>query len=422
MQSRVKLFTLAATAAIAGCSINSAFSPVPSQRSYLAASVPAGTGYRLLYSFAQNGKRDDGDAPAANLLAAGSTLFGTTQYGGATTNDCSLGCGTIFGTGKAGNERVLYRFKGGADGAAPTAALIRLNGSFFGTTSHGGGGACSGGCGTIFKTDATGKIEGAIHSFAGGRDGAMPLSNLIVVRGVLYGTTAYGGIHGGMCFSGCGTVFKITTSGREQVIYRFRGGADGAVPLAGLTAVGTTFFGTTQYGGIRTPLCSIGCGSVFRIDAAGDEKVLYRFRFSPQRRDAAYPAADLVASNGLLYGTTLSGGSAESGTVFTVDQSSGAERILHSFGAHGKTDGGHPVAHLTLLDGTFYGTTRDGGTSSRGTIFKLTPTGNETLLYSFQGKPDGATPVAGLTTFAGGLYGTTQAGGMAGEGTIFTVR
>lgn len=421
MKPPANLFVLAATAAIAGCSINGALAPL-SQRSYLSALPPAANGYRSLYSFAQYGKPDDGNAPAAHLLALGSTLYGTTQYGGATTSDCSVGCGTIFATSKSGNERVLYRFKGGADGSAPTAALIRLNGSFFGTTSHGGSGACSGGCGTIFKTDATGKIEGAIHSFAGAKDGAMPLAKLIAVRGVLYGTTAYGGIHGGMCFSGCGTVFKVTTSGREQVIYRFKGGADGAVPLAGLTALGTALYGTTQFGGTRTPLCSIGCGTVFRVDAAGKESVIYRFRFSPQRRDAAYPAADLVVLKGLLYGTTLSGGSAESGTVFTVNQSNGAERILHSFGTGGKTDGGHPVAQLTILRGTFFGTTRDGGSASRGTIFKMTPAGEETLLYNFQGKPDGATPVAGLTLLSGAFYGTTQVGGSAGEGTIFTVR
>lgn len=421
MKPRVRLCAIAASAAIASCSSGGAFAPLAAQRSTFAAWPLAANGYRSLYSFAQHGKPDDGNAPAANLLALGSTLYGTTQYGGATTSECAIGCGTIFQTSEAGNERVLYRFKGGADGIAPAAGLIRLNGSFFGTTSRGGSGPCSGGCGTVFKTDGSGKVEGAIHSFGGGKDGAMPLSELIALGGALYGTTEYGGIYGGACFSGCGTIFKITTGGREQVIYRFKGGADGAVPLAGLIAVGTTLYGTTQYGGTRTPLCSIGCGTVFRVDATGKESTLYRFRFAPQRRDGAYPVGGLVAFKGLLYGTTLSGGSAASGTAFAVNQSTGSERVLHSFG-HGQTDGAHPVAQLTLVRGTFYGTTRDGGSAARGTIFRITRNGSETLLYSFQGKPDGATPVARLREFGGVLYGTTEAGGTTGEGTIFTVR
>jgi uncharacterized repeat protein (TIGR03803 family) len=423
MTALERVIALACGIAIAGCSIDARFAPVLPSHSYLSTLRPDAVKYRLLYSFAQNGKPSDGNSPVAKLLTLNGKLYGTTLRGGATSSQCGVGCGTIFQMDTSGHEVVLYRFKNGGDGVAPAAGLLRLNGSFFGTTSAGGtGSACPGGCGTVFKTDSTGKIEGAIYSFKGARDGESPLSDLAVANGALYGTTEYGGLAAGACFSGCGTIFKMSATGKEQVIYRFKGGNDGAIPLSRLTFVNGALYGTTQYGGARTAFCSVGCGTVFRVDVNGKEKVLYRFRYAPHVGDGAYPVAGVVALNGAFYGATFVGGSSGSGTIFRMSPT-GAERVLHTFACCRRPDdGAHPAADLTNLNGVLYGTTRDGGVSGRGTVFKVTTSGAESVLYSFAGKPDGATPRGRLIVLNGTLFGTTSAGGSTGEGSVFALR
>ncbi len=375
--------------------------------------------YKLLYEFGQNGKVDDGRTPQANLVAMGETLYGTTAYGGVTTAACTVGCGTLFRVSRDGSEIVLHRFKGGAaDGAIPLAELLVVGDAFYGTTSAGGAArVCSDGCGTVFTSSAQGKTR-VLHSFGGDSDGAQPAAGLIAINGVLYGTTMYGG-RSAPCPMGCGTVFRLSSDGtNEKVIYEFKGGADGAQPAGTLIAIGTELYGTTQYGGRRTPFCATGCGTVFhlKLDGSG-ETVLYRFAYGPRNADGAYPAAGLTSVSGVLYGTTASGGLG-GGTVFSLRASSKMERTLHVF-LPSTDDGVHPDAPLVMVSGPLYGTTRDGGTRSRGTIFQISKAGNERVLYSFTGKPDGAQPRAQLSSLAGTLYGTTALGGATSGGTIF---
>jgi uncharacterized repeat protein (TIGR03803 family) len=405
--------------ALAACSVATPFSPAPS--------VPANgprlpaegdaIQYRRLYDFGQDGKVDDGRTPLADLVAVGNTLYGTTAYGGATTGACSLGCGTLFRISRTGSELVLHRFNG-ADGAAPLAGLLVVGRTLYGTTSAGGAArACSGGCGTVFASDGSGKTR-VLHNFGGGGDGSLPAAGLLAINGVFYGTTMYGG-RSTSCPAGCGTVFRLNADGRnEKVIYDFKGGADGAQPAGTLIALGGELYGTTQYGGGRTRFCATGCGTIFRIEPDGSgETVLHRFAYGPRSADGAYPAAGLTAVAGVLYGTT-SGGGLGGGTVYSMRASAKAERTLHVF-LPNTNDGVHPDGRLIAVNGLLYGTTRDGGRRSKGTIFKVGTSGKESVLYSFTGKPDGAQPRAQLTSLAGSLYGTSATGGATSGGTVF---
>jgi uncharacterized repeat protein (TIGR03803 family) len=379
-------------------------------------------GFRTVYSFGQRAKRDDGQAPVAHLLAVDGALYGTTQSGGHSGPGCAIGCGTIYRITTAGSEQILYRFKGGAFGAAPLSGLTMLDGTLFGTTASGGSGTnCSGGCGTIFKAGLGGKSEEVVYSFKGGTDGADPLADLIVFDGDLYGTTYYGGLKTRLCPSGCGTVFRLSVaSNAEKALYAFKGGSDGLEPVAGVVHVGGRLYGTTQYGGTQTPLCATGCGTVFSVDArSGLEQVVYRFKSTSNAPDGAYPAARLLAIGRALYGTTLGGGDTLQGTVFKVTDS-GVERVLHSFSCCSpRSDGIYPLDGLIPSGGDLYGTTREGGSGRDGTIFKITMSGAENVVYSFAGKSDGAYPAAVLTALDRVLYGTTASGGSTGEGTVF---
>ena len=409
--------------ALAACSQGGGLSSLPTNYSQVEPRSRAmAGGYQSTYSFGQNGKQNDGQSPVADLVALGGALFGTTLYGGITNSRCSHGCGMVFKAATSGSETALYRFRGGADGFAPAAGLLDVNGDLFGTTSAGGGGSnCGGGCGTVFKLAPNG-AHSIIYRFKGASDGATPLAGLIDVGGVLYGTTASGGARKAVCFPGCGTVFRVNPDGTsEKVIYRFKAGADGAQPIASLVAAGGVLYGATEYGGTRTKFCATGCGTIFSVTPSGAEKVLYRFKYAPHVADGANPSAALIAVGGTFYGTTLGGGTGGFGTVFSVT-TGGAEHVLQSFTCCTKGPrGSFPLGRLTAVNGALFSTTRGGGAYGVGTVFKITTSGTETLLYSFKGKPDGAGPQAGLLELNGTLYGTTADGGSHGEGTVFKI-
>jgi uncharacterized repeat protein (TIGR03803 family) len=204
-----------------------------------------------------------------------------------------------------------------------------------------------------------------------------------------------------------------------RLVYSFAGGGDGATPQASLVSYAGTLYGTTIFGGVNT--CSAGCGTVFSVNpATGAETVLHRFGASG---DGFWPASGLIAVGGLLYGTTSSGGTANAGTVFAVNPATGAETVVYSFKMG--NDGAYPNAGLISLGKMLYGTTSYGGPSDNGTVFALnTKTGRETVLHSFAGGADGATPFAGLAIASLTLYGTTTYGGQAGsfgQGIVFSV-
>jgi uncharacterized repeat protein (TIGR03803 family) len=307
------------------------------------------------------------------------------------------------------NYKRLYAFNG-KNGANPSASLTDVNGTLYGTTEYGGSGSgCetpTPGCGTVFKITTSG-IK-TIYSFKGelgNFDGAFPVAGLTNVNGTLYGTTSRGGRNVD------GTVFKMSTSGVETVLYSFKGGHnDGARPLAGLTNVDGTLYGTTWLGGGGKFCNGDGCGTVFKITPSGKESLLYRFR-GPN--DGAYPYAGLTYVDGALYGTTLLGGRNVYGTAFAIAQS-GAETVLYSFS--GGPDGSEPRAGLANVNGTLYGTT-----SLDAIVFKITKSGTESNLHTFGGRPDGLSPMAGLSNVNGTLYGTTSLGGRYAAGAVYKI-
>lgn len=246
-----------------------------------------------------------------------------------------------------------------------------------------------------------------LYFFQGGNDGTAPLGPLLQgTNGDLYGMSSSGGTHGD------GTVFEVTVTGVETVLHSFAG-ADGQSPDGGLIEdANGDFFGTSVYGG------SVGFGTAFELDANQTETVLHSFT---KAGDGGYPICSLVEDgNGNLYGTTWGGGLTH-GIVFEV-RSGGSETVLHSF-ADNSSDGGYPTAGLVPgSDGNFYGTTASGGSANAGTVFKITPGGVETLLYTFSGGTDGGDPQAALIQGRdGNFYGTTSAGGADGAGTVFQV-
>jgi uncharacterized repeat protein (TIGR03803 family) len=260
----------------------------------------------------------------------------------------------------------------------------------------------------VFKLDATGK-ETMLHRFTGSPDGLNPVGTLVRdTKGNFYGTTS----GGGDLSCDCGTVFRIDAAGKETVLHRFTGGADGANPLSGVIrdAAGN-LFGTTTLGGAS------GYGTVFKVDNIGMETVLHSFTGGA---DGMYPYAGLVPNGVDLYGTTNLGGAFNYGTVFKLDKT-GTETVLHTF-TNG-ADGGQPVAGLIRdATGNLYGTTYSGGASNNGTVFKLDTTGKETVLHSFTGGWNGFGPFGGVVRdAAGNLYGTTNYGGALGHGTVYKI-
>ena len=244
-------------------------------------------------------------------------------------------------------------------------------------------------------------------------DGAIPDAALVqATNGDLYGTTYGGGANGG------GTVFKITPSGGLTTLYSFlcsqTNCTDGLDPTAGLIQ-GTdgNFYGTTPIGGANKG------GTVFKITPRGTLTTLYGFCSTPYGlcTDGEYPGAGLVqATNGDLYGTTFEGGANNGGTVFKITPS-GTLTTLYSFCSEsGCTDGELLFAGLVqATNGDFYGTTYEGGVNGLGTIFKITPSGTLTTLYSFCSRSacsDGEYPYVGLVQATNGdFYGTTPSGG-----------
>ncbi len=205
---------------------------------------------------------------------------------------------------------------------------------------------------------------------------------------------------------------KGNSSSSYEVLHSFGGSGDGSVPLAGLIKVKGTLYGTTAAGGAS------GDGTVFSITPSGTETVLHSFGGSG---DGTQPYAGLINVKGTLYGTTYQGGGGSNGTVFSITPS-GTERVLHSFGGT-TNDGVFPYAGLLNVKGTLYGTTYYGGTNSYGTVFSITPSGTETVLYSFAGynHGDGLEPEGDLINVKGTLYGTTSGAGANCCGTVFSI-
>ncbi len=334
---------------------------------------------RVLHSFGRHG---DGSMPQAGLVFLNGALYGTTTQGGAFGPPCWLNCddnfGTVFAIDPSGaNYRVVRSFGNGSDGNEPEAPLLESRGVFYGTTNQGPGQlTCSdGGCGTVFSLTTNG-AEKQIFGFRSyARDGDGPQSaGVNDVGGTLYGVTNFGGRYdpgNGWADHVYGTVFSVTTSGKETVLHNFGEGTDGSGPSATLLNVGDTLYGVTNQGGAYGGQGGgHGGGTAFSIGTNGRNYRLLHSFGSPG--DGTGPDGALIFVHGTIYGTTTAGGAYGCGTIFSLNPSSGAERVLYSF-CSSASDGNTPYAGLTYAGGTLYGTTNRGGTQNDGTVFAFTP-------------------------------------------------
>lgn len=249
----------------------------------------------LVYTF-QGGYYGDGAIPHGELVLLDRRFYGTTYNGGSSYNTRTShgGYGTVFEVTPSGHERVLHNFKG-SDGAYPSAGLIALNGTLYGTTTQGG----KYNLGTVFSITTSGK-ERVLYSFRGGNDSADPTAPLTAVDGALYGTTMNAL---GTGKPPPGTVFKLSLSGGMTVLHRFRSnGRDGAFPQSRLLDLNGQLYGTTNRGGDDND------GTVFSLSYTGDERILHSFAGGA---DGATPNGDLTVIDSTLYGTTNGGGYAQ---------------------------------------------------------------------------------------------------------------
>lgn len=316
------------------------------------------------------------------------------------------------GASAAPAYQTLYSFTGAGDGAAPLGALaIDARGNIYGTAQSGG----LYGYGAAYRIAPDGGVT-ALHQFKGGRDGAVPMAGLVARNGVFYGTTQYGGVANG------GTVFRLKADGYLKILHSFGVGEDGFNPASGVSfdAAGN-LYGTTPLGGGAS--CS--CGAVYKLGRDGGEAVLYAFAGG---NDGSQPQAGVTLDGaGNMFGTTWRGGASDKGTVFSLAPD-GSESVLHAF-LNQRGSGANPLAGVVRdAQGNLYGSTTSNGGIETGTIFEVEPNGNTVKLHSMGGT-DGYLPTAGdlVRDAKGNLYGTAQLGGSQncgfgeGCGTIFRV-
>jgi uncharacterized repeat protein (TIGR03803 family) len=340
-------------------------------------------------------------------------LYGTASGG-------ANGSGVLFEMTPTGTLTTRYDFcpeTGCADGSGPGALGLGADGNFYGETS--GGGAF--GHGTIFKFTGSGTPT-TLHSFDG-TDGSGPGDRMVQVgSGNFYGTTSYGG-NLTQCFGiGCGTVFQMTPSGTLTTLYDFcslSGCADGAILYESLAPyINGDFYGATWGGGPGNG------GTVFKMTPTGTLTTIYSFCVVsyPFCGDGDNPIGPVPGNDGNFYGTTASGGANGEGSIFKMTPT-GTLTTIYSFCAQiACTDGSDARSGIILgSDGNFYGTTYYGGSHNEGTVFKITPAGVLTTLHSFDGT-DGYEQIGPLFQATNGIfYGQTTLGGSNGDGTIFSL-
>lgn len=288
--------------------------------------------------------------------------------------------GTVYGVSTTGDLYRLYTF--GENPNDPQFAYysglaLGANGNFYGTAPGGGANAQ----GAVYKITISRDLT-LLYSFCSlgnCTDGAQPQASLMLGRdGNFYGITAYGGgnaPHPCSSGNGCGTVFKITPTGELTTLYRFcskANCADGSTPLSGLVQGSDgNFYGTTSQGGNFSSLfCDSGCGTVFKITPTGAFTTLYSFCSQPDCPDGNGPSVGLIqATDGNFYGTTGgAGANGIGGTIFKITPT-GSLTTLYSFCSLANClDGDGPSAPYLLqaTNGKIYGTTGRGGLQQAG--------------------------------------------------------
>jgi uncharacterized repeat protein (TIGR03803 family) len=356
----------------------------------------------------------DGQYPGPLIQGLDGNLYGNTEEGGSNSHKPD---GTAYKLTPTGTLTSLYSFCSRshcADGNEPGAGLVlSADGNFYGTTNFGGGLNGTLGFGTVFKITQTGDLK-VLYDFCSQpncEDGEGPISGLLLATdGNFYGTTQRGG---GVIDDG--TIFKITPGGVLTTLYSFGStfGANGISPNGLTQGADGNFYGTTSGG-------ALGYGTVFKLSLPDDVlTMLYAFCAQANCTDGSYPNAALIqASDGNLYGTTREGGTNALGTIFKVTPG-GTLTTLYSFCAQANCeDGAYPQAPLIQMDGNFYGTT-NGQIHCCATLFRFSSGGTLTTLHTFSSNEGFLTGLMQATS--GYLYGATSAGGTSGDGTVFSM-
>ncbi|HLV81190.1 MAG TPA: choice-of-anchor tandem repeat GloVer-containing protein [Chthonomonadaceae bacterium] len=374
------------------------------------------------------GTNGDGAGPVAPLIAQapGGPYYGTTYHGG------TQGLGSVYMIGPAPTytESVIHSFGSGSDGAICYGGVIQDSaGNLYGTTGFGG----AYNKGLVYELDYGTWTEHVLYTFTGGADGGGPECCLVFgPDGQLYGTTSGGGAGYGTVFALTppSTGF-YTYPWTETVLYTFTGGADGAFPFAGVIFAGNSLCGTAVLGGAPSTTYPNGAGVVYQLQynwtsASWVETVLHTFTGGA---DGALPQAGLtldanVSTSTMVYGAARTGGVTSIGTtgqgvVFSVGtQSPYAFTVLHTFLGAPK-DGADPTGTLVVAGNYLYGTTYE-GRRKYGSLYKVKPAGAPPYgylnFYAFTGTLDGGQPSAGLLFDGLTLYGTTRYGGAINEG------
>jgi uncharacterized repeat protein (TIGR03803 family) len=352
--------------------------------------------FHVLHEF-QDGPFDGASPGGALVRDQAGNLYGTTGHGGLNEK------GAVYKIDPAGAESVLFSFDG-TNGAGPFAGLVLDQaGNLYGTAGVGANDE-----GVIFRVSPSGE-ETVLFDFPAKRPigPIFPIGGLLLDKaGNLYGATTLGG--NGNCIDGCGTIYRLDTTGKAHMLHQFSGGADGFSPLGSLIAdANGNLYGVAQVGGdfncSADPFEGEGCGTVFRIAKNGKFTVLHAFH---GRADGEIPQAGLVLdqATGNVYGSAIGGNKAGNGLVFQISPK-GKYKVVHQFTG---TDGSSPNGGLILDEaGNIYGTTQGGGANGLGTAFALNPTFQLKVLHSFTGGRDGFAPLTGLTRDpAGNLFGT----------------
>lgn len=319
----------------------------------------------------------------------------------------------------------------GSDGTGPFGIIQASNGNFYGVTNFAGSGPyCSlpDGCGTIFEITPAGKVT-TLYNFCsqkGCTDGATPNGLVQASNGNFYGTTLLRGAHYQ------GTIFELTPSGKFTSLYSFCAQTncpDGSSPAGTLVqGVDGALYGVTTRGGAPSN-CQYRCGTMFKITMSGQFTSVFTFCAKTNCVDEGRnPQAGLaLAPNGDFYGTTIGGGRTQEGIIFKITPSGTLTKLYTFYSLPNGADGWYARAPLTLGgDGNLYGTAERGGANKNGTFFKITPAGQFSVLYSFcalTNCSDGATPSGPIALGSdGNLYGTASGGGGADSaGTAYQI-
>ncbi|MBI5843049.1 MAG: hypothetical protein HZB23_00095 [Deltaproteobacteria bacterium] len=266
--------------------------------------------------------------------------------------------------------------------------------------------------GVIYSMNTDGTGFTLLHEFTGGADGGgSPYGSLIAIGATLYGMTNGGGD------SGAGVIFSINQDGSGfTLLHEFTGGAaDWGSPYGSLTLSGGKLYGMTIFGG------DAGSGTIFSINTDGTGFTRLH-EFAGGADDGSNPLGSLTASGGKLYGMTNSGGDSTRGVIFSINEDGSGFTLLHEFSGGGN-DGFSPRGSLLLSGGKFYGMAFNGGDWDRGVIFSMNQDGSGfALLHEFEGGAnDGASPLGDLALYDGKLYGMSLIGGDADRGVLFSI-